>query len=128
MRNILSGKIHRARVTEANPDYEGSISIDPVLMEASDILPFEQVHVLDVDNGARLQTYAIPGIPHSGEICLNGAAAKLIHKGDIVIILAYRGLSDAEARTYKPRMVYVDEQNQIVRTSYDGTLAYSRLS
>ena len=114
MRTMLKGKIHRARVTEVNLDYEGSITIDRVLMEAADILPYEMVHVLDIDNGARFQTYAIEGEPGSGEICINGAAARLVSKGDIVIILAYMAVTDEEARAIQPRLVYVDEHNAIV--------------
>jgi len=114
MRTMLRGKIHRARVTEVNLDYEGSITIDRVLMEAADILPYEMVHVLDIDNGARFQTYAIEGEPGSGEICINGAAARLVSKGDIVIILAYMAVTDEEARAIQPRLVYVDEHNAIV--------------
>ncbi|MDW8047991.1 MAG: aspartate 1-decarboxylase, partial [Chloroflexota bacterium] len=87
---MLSGKIHRAIVTDANLHYEGSITLDPDLMDAAGILPYEQVHVLDVTNGARLETYAIRGERGSGEVCINGAAAHLIHRGDIVIILTYR--------------------------------------
>ncbi|MCS7295915.1 MAG: aspartate 1-decarboxylase, partial [Dehalococcoidia bacterium] len=86
---MLSGKIHRAIVTDANLHYEGSITLDPDLMDAAGILPYEQVHVLDVTNGARLETYAIRGERGSGEVCINGAAAHLIHRGDIVIILTY---------------------------------------
>jgi aspartate 1-decarboxylase len=112
MRTMLYSKIHRARVTEANIDYEGSISVDRELMEAADILPFEMVHVLDVNNGARLQTYAIEGDP--GEICINGAAARLVYKGDTVIILCYHQMTDDEAKTSVPRLVYVDSQNRIV--------------
>ena len=111
LRTILKSKIHRARVTEANIQYEGSISIDAALLEAADILPFELVHVLDVDNGARLQTYAISGRP--GEICMNGAAARLVAPGDTVIILAYAQATDEEARRLKPRLVYVDANNAI---------------
>lgn len=114
MRTMLRGKIHRVRVTEVNLDYEGSITIDRVLMEAADILPYEMVHVLDIDNGARFQTYAIEGEPGSGEICINGAAARLVSKGDIVIILAYMAVTDEEARAIQPRLVYVDEHNAIV--------------
>ena len=102
MRTMLKGKIHRATVTDANVDYEGSISLDPVLMEAADIMPYEQVQVLDVDNGARLETYAIEGEPGSGEVTINGAAARLVHKGDTVIILAYESVDDAAARRAKP--------------------------
>lgn len=114
MRVIMSGKIHRATVTGANLDYEGSITIDPDLMEAANILPYEQVHIVDVTNGARLETYAIRGERGSGEICVNGAAAHLIHRGDIVIIIAYQHLDDAEARSIAPRRVFVDANNQIV--------------
>jgi aspartate 1-decarboxylase len=119
MRTMLKGKIHRATVTEANVDYEGSITVDPVLMEAADILPFEQVHVLDINNGARLQTYAIEGKRGSGVICLNGAAARLIHAGDLAIILAYDLVTEEEARSHRPRLVYVNERNEIVRTARD---------
>ena len=112
MRTMLKGKIHRARVTDANLNYEGSITIDTLLMEAADILPYEMVHVLDIDNGARFETYAIDGERGSGEICINGAAARLVAKGDLVIILAYEVVSDEEARSAKPRLVYVDENNE----------------
>jgi len=115
MRTMLRGKIHRARVTEVNLDYEGSITIDRVLMEAADILPYEMVHVLDIDNGARFQTYAIEGKPGSGEVCINGAAARLVSRGDTVIILAYMAVADEEARAIQPRLVYVDEHNAIVK-------------
>ena len=111
MRAMLKGKIHRARVTDANIDYEGSITIDKDLMEAADILPYEQVHVLNVNNGARLITYAIEG--EQGEICLNGAAARLAMKGDIVIILAYGYVEDEKARNFAPSLVYVDARNAI---------------
>jgi len=114
MRTMLKSKIHRATVTEANVDYEGSITIDPVLMRAADILPYEQVHVLDVDNGARLTTYAIEGTPESGEICVNGAAARLVARGDRVIILTYHEVEERLVRETKPRLVYVDAKNQIV--------------
>ncbi|MCR4394381.1 MAG: aspartate 1-decarboxylase [Dehalococcoidales bacterium] len=116
MRTMLKSKIHRARVTDGNIDYEGSITIDKKLMEAADILPYEQVQVLNVNNGARFSTYAIEGRENSGEICLNGAAARLVAKGDIVIILTYADMDDEEARHYQPRLVYVDEKNRIIRT------------
>lgn len=115
MRTMLKGKIHRARVTEANIDYEGSITIDRVLMEAADILPYEMVHVLDINNGARVQTYAIEGEAGSGVICANGAAARLIHPGDKVIIVAYQSVTDEEAHTIAPRLVFVDSNNAIVQ-------------
>lgn len=121
MRLMLSGKIHRATVTEANLHYEGSITLDPELMEAAGILPYEQVHVLDVTNGARLETYAIKGERGSGEVCINGAAAHLVHRGDTVIILTYRWMDEAEAESVAPRHVYVDAQNRVVRiTAGDG--------
>ena len=106
MRTMLKGKIHRARVTDANLNYEGSITIDEILMEAADILPYEKVQVLDIDNGARLETYAITGQRGSGEICINGAAARLVTVDDKVIILAYSIVSDEEAREIKPRLIW----------------------
>ena len=111
MRVMLKSKIHRATVTDANLNYEGSITIDRNLMKAADILPYEQVHVVDVNNGSRLVTYAIEG--ESGEICLNGAAARLVHKGDIVIILAYTYVMENELQDFHPTLVYVDSKNQI---------------
>jgi aspartate 1-decarboxylase len=121
MRTMMSGKIHRATVTEANLDYEGSITLDPDLMEASGILPYEQVAVVDVTNGARLETYAIKGLAGSGEVCVNGAAAHLVHRGDTVIIIAYQQLSEVEARTFAPRKVFVDSANRIKHVEYgDG--------
>jgi aspartate 1-decarboxylase len=110
---MLRSKIHRARVTGGNVDYEGSISIDRLLMDAADILPYELVHVLNIHNGARFQTYAIEGKPGSGEIVLNGAAARLAAKGDIVIILTYSTVHDNEARLVEPKVVYVDASNTI---------------
>jgi len=111
MRSMLRSKIHRAHVTDANIDYEGSITMDRRLMEAADILPFEQVDVLNINNGARFTTYAIEG--EKGEICLNGAAARLVVKGDIVLILAYSYVSDEEARNFISKRVFVDEENSI---------------
>jgi len=116
MRTMLKGKIHRARVTQVDVDYEGSITIDRSLMEASDILPYEQVEVLNINNGARFSTYAIEAAPNSGTICINGAAARLAAKGDIVIILSYCHLPDDEAINVIPKMVYVDKNNRIVET------------
>jgi aspartate 1-decarboxylase len=112
MRTMLKSKIHRVHVTDANVNYEGSIAIDRKLMEAADILPYEQVDVVNVNNGARLTTYAIEG--EQGEICINGAAARLAVKGDIVIILSYCQVSDEEAPRTSPRLVYVDTKNAIV--------------
>lgn len=118
MRTMLKGKIHRATVTGADLNYEGSVTIDPVLMQASDLLPFEQVQVLDVDNGARLTTYAIEGRRGSGDVIVNGAAAHLIHQGDTVIILHYSTVSEEEAQRMEPSLVYVNERNEIVRTGH----------
>ena len=111
---MMAGKIHRATVTEANLDYVGSITLDPVLMDAAGILPYEQVHVLDVTNGSRLETYTIAGRRGSGEVCINGAAAHLVHEGDLVIIVAYQHLADDEARNFVPRQVHVDAHNRIL--------------
>jgi aspartate 1-decarboxylase len=118
VRIILKSKIHRATVTQADLHYEGSITIDPDLMDAADILPFEQVQVLDVDNGARLTTYAIEGARGSGQICINGAAARLVSPGDTVIILTYTQMDRAAAREHEPQLVYVDEGNRIARTGH----------
>ncbi|MDP2730693.1 MAG: aspartate 1-decarboxylase [Dehalococcoidales bacterium] len=115
MRTMLKSKIHRARVTDANIDYEGSITIDRKLMELADILPYEQVQVLNINNGARFATYAIEG--ERGEICLNGAAARLAVKGDIVIILTYCNVAEKEVHNIIPKLVYVDEKNAVVKTS-----------
>jgi len=114
MRIMLKSKIHRPHVTEVNIDYEGSITIDKKLMEAADILPYEQVHVLNLNNGARLTTYAMEG--ESREICLNGAAARLAVKGDTIIILSYCYVKDDEASTFIPRLVYVDTNNAIIES------------
>jgi len=114
MRIMLKSKIHRAHVTETNIDYEGSITIDKKLMEEADILPYEQVHVLNINNGARFTTYAIEG--ECGEICLNGAAARLVTKGDTVIILSYCHVDDDEAHNFSPGLVYVDAKNSITGT------------
>jgi aspartate 1-decarboxylase len=119
VRTVLKSKIHRATVTQADLHYEGSITVDPDLLEAADILPFEQVHVLDVNNGARLMTYAIEGARGSGQVCINGAAARLVSVGDTVIILTYDTMSDAEAREHQPALVYVDDANRILRRGHD---------
>jgi aspartate 1-decarboxylase len=111
-RTLLGAKIHRARVTDADLNYVGSISIDADLLEASGILPWEKVQVVDVTNGARLETYAIPGVRGSGDMCLNGAAARLVAVGDLVIVMTYVGVSDEEARTWQPTVVHVDADNR----------------
>ena len=113
MRVMLKSKIHRASVTDCNIDYEGSITIDKGIMEAADILPYEQVDVLNINNGARFNTYAIEG--EKGEICINGAAARLAVKGDIVLILSYNHVEENEARNVTPKLVYVDVKNNIIR-------------
>ena len=116
MRTMLKSKIHRARVTEGNIDYEGSVTIDKALMDAADILTYERVEVLNINNGARFATYAIEGARNSGEICLNGAAARLVANGDTVIILTYHDVPEDEVTTNTPRLVYVDSANRIVNT------------
>jgi aspartate 1-decarboxylase len=126
---MLKSKIHRATVTGADINYEGSITLDPLLMEAADIVPYEQVHVLDVDNGARLTTYAIEGERGSGDVIINGAAARLVYKGDTVIIITYEDMPEERARIQEPAVVHVDGNNRI-RESQNGvasaTLAGSR--
>lgn len=117
MRVMLKSKIHRATITGADVNYEGSITLDPALMQTADILPYEQVHVVDVNNGARLVTYAIEGRPNSGDVVMNGAAARLVNAGDIVIVISYRDVPEDEIRGYQPRLVYVDAQNRIVRVA-----------
>lgn len=114
MRTMLKSKIHRARITALNIDYEGSITIDGKLMTEADILPYEQVQVLNLNNGARFTTYAIEG--ESGQVCLNGATARLARKGDIVIILSYCHVADSDATGFMPKLVYVDARNSITRT------------
>ena len=112
--NLFKSKIHRATVTEANLNYMGSITIDEALMEKAHILPNERVQVVDNNNGARLETYVIPGPKGSGVICLNGAAARCAQPGDTVIIMAYAWMDEAEARKHKPTVVMVDEKNHAV--------------
>ncbi|HEX5141161.1 MAG TPA: aspartate 1-decarboxylase [Dehalococcoidia bacterium] len=116
---MLRCKIHRATVTEANIDYEGSITLDPILMETAGIAEFEQVHVLDINNGSRLTTYAIGGERGSGVVCLNGAAARLVDPGDLVIILAYDQVPESEVPDYKPTLVYVDSANRVQRVGHE---------
>lgn len=113
IRTLMKSKIHRATVTEANIEYEGSVSIDTDLMQAADLLPYERVDIWDCTNGARLSTYAIPGEPGSGEICINGAAAHLVKPGDLVIIASFAQMDDQEARGFEARRVFVDERNRI---------------
>ena len=120
MLNMLKGKIHRATVVQAEVDYIGSITIDQDLMDAAGILEYEKVQVADVDNGNRLETYVIAGEPGSGMICLNGAAARYVELGDKVIIMCYAQMDEAEARFFKPNVVFVDDDNKIARiTRYE---------
>ena len=113
---MMHGKIHRATVTEANLEYMGSITIDQDLMDAAGILPGERVQICNNNNGARLETYTIPGRRGSGVICLNGAAARLAALGDIVIIIAYAQMHEKEARSFVPKVVMVDEKNHPLKT------------
>ena len=115
LRTMCKSKIHRATVTGADLNYIGSITIDPVLMEAADLLEFEQVSVVNVNNGARFETYVIPGERGQGEICLNGAAARRVHPGDQVIIIRYAQYGAAEMEASRPQFIFVDEQNRISR-------------
>jgi aspartate 1-decarboxylase len=111
---MLKSKIHRGRVTDCDLTYVGSITIDPLLLEAADILAHEQVAVVDVDNGARFETYVIAGERGSGELKLNGAAARLVHRGDTVIVISYAQYTPAELTRYRPRVVHVDDHNEII--------------
>ena len=115
-RTILKSKIHRATITDANLDYEGSLTIDTDLMNKADILPYEKLDVVNINNGQRFSTYAIDGIPGSGDICLNGAAARLGNVGDLVIIITYTNLADEEIHHHQPIVVLVDEENKIKST------------
>ena len=119
-RYMLHSKIHRATVTQADLHYVGSLTIDMDLMEAADLLPGQQVDVVDVDNGNRLTTYAIEGERGSGILCINGAAARLISPGDTVIIIAYASMTDEDARSHDPHVVFVDKDNRIVEVGDDG--------
>jgi aspartate 1-decarboxylase len=120
-RRLLKSKIHRATVTGADLHYEGSVTIDPCLLEEADILDYEQVDILDITNGARLTTYAIPGPRGAGEICINGAAAHLVSQGDLVIIVSYADYDEAELADYQPRVILVDHDNQPQRRYHNIT-------
>jgi aspartate 1-decarboxylase len=119
LRTLFKSKIHRATVTQADLHYVGSVTIDSELMAAADLLPGELVHIVDITNGARLETYVIEGEPGSGVIGINGAAAHLVHPGDLVILISYAQVDDAEARSLKPRVVHVDADNRIVALGAD---------
>ncbi len=109
-RRMMKSKIHRATVTDANLNYVGSITLDRELMASADVLEWEQVTVVDIDNGARFETYAIPGGP--GEVCLNGAAARLVHQGDKVIVITYADYEESELEGFEPAIVHVDARNR----------------
>ncbi len=111
---MLKSKIHRGRVTGSDLNYVGSITVDADLLDAADILEHELVHVLDIDNGARFETYTIAGERGSGEMCINGAAARLVHRGDKIIVVSYAEYDAEELKSYEPRVVHVDEDNRIV--------------
>ena len=118
--NMLKGKIHRATVVQAELDYVGSITVDPDLLEASGILEYELVHIVDINNGNRFETYTIAGERGSGMICLNGAAARCVSVNDKIIIMCYASMTPEEAKEHKPNVVFVDEENKIVRkTNYE---------
>ncbi|MFO7192964.1 MULTISPECIES: aspartate 1-decarboxylase [Thermocrispum] len=119
LRTMLKSKIHRATVTQADLHYVGSVTVDEDLMTAADLLPGEQVAIVDITNGARLETYVIPGAAGSGVIGINGAAAHLVHPGDLVILMSYAQMDDAEAATYQPKIVFVDADNKIVERGTD---------
>ena len=113
LRTVLKSKIHQATVTEANLQYEGSITIDTELLKAADLLPWEKVHIVNLNNGSRIETYCIPGKSSSGVICMNGAAARWAQVGDQVIIISYAMLEDEQARLVRPKVVFVDRSNKI---------------
>jgi aspartate 1-decarboxylase len=120
-RTMFKSKIHRATVTQADLHYVGSVTIDADLLDAADLLPGELVHIVDITNGARLETYVIEGERGSGVVGINGAAAHLVHPGDLVIIISYAQVSDAEARSLEPRVVHVDRDNRIVALGSDAS-------
>ena len=125
MRTLCKSKIHGASVTEANLQYTGSLTLDPLLMKAADLVPYEQVQVVNVNNGARFETYCIEGIPGSGTVCLNGAAARLAVVGDKVIVISYTHLTEAELDAFSPKLVFVDGQNHIRHIATAETVAGS---
>ena len=118
-RTMMKSKIHRATVTQADLHYVGSVTVDQDLLDAANLLPGELVHIVDIDNGARLETYVIPGERGSGVIGINGAAARLVHPGDLVILIGYGQMEDAEAREFEPSVVFVDSENRIISTGSD---------
>ena len=127
-RHMMKSKIHRMTVTDANLNYVGSITLDPDLLEAADIREWEQVTIVDIDNGARFETYAILGERGSGDCCLNGAAARLVHKGDKVIVITYGEYEDAELDGYEPTIVHVDDMNRSITEAEAKELAIQKTS
>ena len=123
LRTICKSKLHGAIVTEANVHYTGSITLDAHLMKAADLVPYEQVHVVDVDNGARIVTYCIEGPAGSGTVCVNGAAARLISAGDHIIVISYAQVTPAELEGLSPKIVLLDQQNHVRDTMTDTCLA-----
>jgi aspartate 1-decarboxylase len=120
-RQMLKSKIHRATITDCDLHYAGSITIDCDLMRAADLLPNELVHVFDIDNGQRFETYVIEGRPGSGDVQVNGAAARLVQRGDLVIIVSYAQYDESELAEHRPRVVHVDADNEIVRVDADAS-------
>src|SRR3954470_17367748 len=119
LRTMMKSKIHRATVTQADLHYVGSVTVDADLLEAADLLPGELVHIVDVTNGARLETYVIPGQRGSGVLGINGAAAHLVHPGDLVILISYGVMDETEAKSHLPKVVHVDAANQVVELGAD---------
>ncbi len=119
LRTMMKSKIHRATVTQADLDYVGSVTVDEDLLDAADLLPGELVHIVDVTNGARLETYTIAGERGSGVLGINGAAAHLVHPGDLVILIGYGQMETEEARTFQPQVVFVDAANKVLATGSD---------
>ncbi len=119
LRTMMKSKIHRATVTQADLHYVGSVTVDEDLLDAADLLPGELVHIVDITNGARLETYTIAGERGSGVVGINGAAARLVQPGDLVILIAYGQMDDAEARSFSPHVVFVDADNRVVATGDD---------
>jgi aspartate 1-decarboxylase len=128
MRILCKSKIHRATVTEANLNYKGSLTLDPLLMEAAGLVPFEQVHVLNLNNGERFETYLIEGERGSGTVCVNGAAARLVQVGDPIIVLAYALVPEDELSDFTARIVFVDEHNRVVRVEVAKVLQEAQVN
>jgi aspartate 1-decarboxylase len=128
LRTMLKSKIHRATVTQADLHYVGSVTVDEDLLDAADLIPGEQVAIVDVTNGARLETYVIPGVRGSGVIGINGAAAHLVHPGDLVILISYAQMDTVEARAYQPRVVHVDAKNRIIELGTDPAEAVAGMA